>query len=640
MSEETVQKAEETVQPAEETVQKQKTTVKEVIISIACVGMCLFHLYTAVMGIFPIIIQRSVHMTFVLFLVFLIKPTKSKSKVLRALDYLLCIAATASAAHVWLSYDRFSQRIQYVSPVTLVDKIMCITMIVLVLEGIRRIAGKALPIIVIVFIIYCFTCQYLPGMLYHRKIRFNVFVENMYMGYEAMFGSAVGASATFLFLFILFGAFLEEIGSGTYFIDLANALVGRTKGGAAKAAVVSSCIFGSISGSAVANVYGTGVMTIPMMKRLKYDSTFAGAVEAVASTGGQIMPPVMGAVAFIMAELLEMPYMQVVKAALIPGLLYYVALILMVHFRAVKLNLQPMTEGFATKIYLLKNSYLLLPLLTLIVVLCMGYTAGRAVSIALVVIFVIGIATRRLTLKGIYHICLSTAKSAVTIALACCASGVIVGVLVTTGLGVAFTSIVMSIAKGFLPLALLMTAIACLILGMGVPTSAAYIITSSLCTPVLLKMGVNPTAAHLFALYFACISAITPPVAMAAYAGAHIAGADMFKTGVQACKLGITAFLMPFMFVYNPSLLMQGTVLEVLRALATCMIAGIGLSSAVEGYLFHKKIAWWMRILAFAAAILLIDQGIITDLVGLGIVALLIIWDRMGVQKPAAPANA
>ena len=513
-------------------------------------------------------------------------------------------------------------------------------MIVLVLEGIRRIAGKALPIIVIVFIIYCFTCQYLPGMLYHRKIRFNVFVENMYMGYEAMFGSAVGASATFLFLFILFGAFLEEIGSGTYFIDLANALVGRTKGGAAKAAVVSSCIFGSISGSAVANVYGTGVMTIPMMKRLKYDSTFAGAVEAVASTGGQIMPPVMGAVAFIMAELLEMPYMQVVKAALIPGLLYYVALILMVHFRAVKLNLQPMTEGFATKIYLLKNSYLLLPLLTLIVVLCMGYTAGRAVSIALVVIFVIGIATRRLTLKGIYHICLSTAKSAVTIALACCASGVIVGVLVTTGLGVAFTSIVMSIAKGFLPLALLMTAIACLILGMGVPTSAAYIITSSLCTPVLLKMGVNPTAAHLFALYFACISAITPPVAMAAYAGAHIAGADMFKTGVQACKLGITAFLMPFMFVYNPSLLMQGTVLEVLRALATCMIAGIGLSSAVEGYLFHKKIAWWMRILAFAAAILLIDQGIITDLVGLGIVALLIIWDRMGVQKPAAPANA
>ncbi len=624
----------------EETVQKQKTTVKEVIISVACIGMCLFHLYTAVMGIFPIIIQRSVHMTFVLFLVFLIKPTKAKSKVMHVLDYVLCIVATASAAHVWLSYDRFSQRIQYVSPVTLVDKIMCIAMIVLVLEGIRRIAGKALPIIVIVFIIYCFTCQYLPGLLYHRKIRFNVFIENMYMGYEAMFGSAVGASATFLFLFILFGSFLEEIGSGSYFIDLANALVGRTKGGAAKAAVVSSCIFGSISGSAVANVYGTGVMTIPMMKKLKYDSTFAGAVEAVASTGGQIMPPVMGAVAFIMAELLEMPYMEVVKAALIPGLLYYVALILMVHFRAVKLDLKPMTEGFATRQYLLKNSYLLLPLITLIVVLCMGYTAGRAVSLALVVIFIIGIVTKRLTIKGIYHICLSTAKSAVTIALACCASGVIVGVLVTTGLGVAFTSIVMSIAKGFLPFALLMTAIACLILGMGVPTSAAYIITSSLCTPVLLKMGVNPTAAHLFALYFACISAITPPVAMAAYAGAHIAGADMFKTGVQACKLGITAFLMPFMFVYNPSLLMQGTVLEVLRALATCMIAGIGLSCAVEGYLFHKRVPWWMRIFAFAAAILLIDQSLVTDLIGLGVIALLLAWDRIGYHKPAAPAQA
>ncbi len=624
----------------EESLQKQKTTVKEVIISIACIGMCLFHLYTAVMGIFPIIIQRSVHMTFVLFLVFLIKPTKAKSKVLKAFDYVLCIAATASAAHVWLSYDRFSQRIQYVSPVTTLDKVMCITMIVLVLLGIMRIAGKALPIIVIVFIAYCFTCQYLPGMLYHRKIRFNVFIENMYMGYEAMFGSAVGASATFLFLFILFGSFLEEIGSGSYFIDLANALVGRTKGGAAKAAVVSSCIFGSISGSAVANVYGTGVMTIPMMKKLKYDSTFAGAVEAVASTGGQIMPPVMGAVAFIMAELLEMPYMEVVKAALIPGLLYYVALILMVHFRAVKLDLKPMTEGFATRKYLLTNSYLLLPLITLIVVLCMGYTAGRAVSIALIVIFIIGIATKRLTIKGIYHICLSTAKSAVTIALACCASGVIVGVLVTTGLGVAFTSIVMSIAKGFLPLALLMTAIACLILGMGVPTSAAYIITSSLCTPVLLKMGVNPTAAHLFALYFACISAITPPVAMAAYAGAHIAGADMFKTGVQACKLGITAFLMPFMFVYNPCLLMQGSFLEIVRALATCMIAGIGLSCAVEGYLFHKKIPWWMRVLGFAAAILLIDERLVTDLIGLAVIVLLILWDRVGYHKPAAPAEA
>ena len=617
--------------PLSNEIENKKISFKEILISLACIGMCIFHLYTAVFGVFPITIQRSAHMTFVVFLVFMVKS--SKSKIGQIFDYIFCILATSSAAYVWLSYDRFSQRIQYVSPVTVMDKIMCCIMIAMVLEGIRRISGKALPIIVLVFVVYCFTCQYLPGMLYHRAIRFNVFVENMYMGYEAMFGSAVGASATFLFLFILFGSFLEEIGSGPYFIDLANALVGRTKGGAAKAAVVSSCIFGSISGSAVANVYGTGVMTIPMMKRLKYDSTFAGAVEAVASTGGQIMPPVMGAVAFIMAELLEVSYMQVVKAALIPGLLYYVALLLMVHFRAVRLGLQPMKDGFATNQYLLKNSYLMLPLVTLIVVLCMGYTAGRAVSVALVVIITIGIVTKRITIKGIYNICVSTAKSAIVIALACCASGVIVGVLVTTGLGVAFTGIVMSVAKGFLPLALLMTALACLVLGMGVPTSAAYIITSSLCTPVLLKMGVLPTAAHLFALYFACISAITPPVAMAAYAGAHIAGADMFKTGVQACKLGITAFLMPFMFVYNPALLMQGSPIDVIRALITCMIAGIALSSAVEGYLFHRKINVVLRAFNFAAALLLIDQGFVTDIVGLAIVGFSLLYDFKGAGK-------
>ena len=623
-----------------EQIEKKKITPKEILISIVCIGMCIFHLYTAVFGVFPLTIQRSAHMTFVVCLVYLIKP--SKSKIGQVFDYIFCILATSSAAYVWLSYDRFSQRIQYVSPVTLLDKIMCFIMMALVLEGIRRIAGKALPIIVLVFVGYAFTCQYMPGLLYHRAIRLNVFVENMYMGYEAMFGSAVGASATFLFLFILFGSFLEEIGSGPYFIDLANALVGRTKGGAAKAAVVSSCIFGSISGSAVANVYGTGVMTIPMMKRLKYDSTFAGAVEAVASTGGQIMPPVMGAVAFIMAELLEVSYMEVVKAALIPGLLYYVALLLMVHFRAVRLGLQPMKDGFATKSYLIKNVYLLLPLVVLIAVLCMGYTAGRAVSISLVVICAIGVVTKRLTPKGVFNICVSTAKSAIVIALACCASGIIVGVLVTTGLGVAFTGIVMSVAKGFLPLALLMTALACLVLGMGVPTSAAYIITSSLCTPVLLKMGVLPTAAHLFALYFACISAITPPVAMAAYAGAHLAGADMFKTGVQACKLGITAFLMPFMFVYSPALLMIGTPLEVIRSLISCMIAGIALSTAVEGYCFHRKLPAWMRIANFAAAILLIDQGLVTDIIGLAVVAISLLYDRKGKGQdiPAAPVEA
>ncbi len=614
---------------------KKKITPKEILISLVCIGMCAFHLYTAVFGVFPITIQRSVHMTFVLCLCYLVKT--SKSKVGKFFDYVFCALGTYSAAYVWLNYDRFSQRIQYVSPVTMMDKIMCFTMIILVIEGIRRIAGIPMPIIVLVFLVYTFTCQYMPGVLYHRAIKLNVFVENMYMGYEAMFGSAVGASATFLFLFILFGSFLEEIGSGPYFIDLANALVGRTKGGAAKAAVVSSCIFGSISGSAVANVYGTGVMTIPMMKSLKYEPTFAGAVEAVASTGGQIMPPVMGAVAFIMAEMLQVPYMEVVKAALIPGLLYYVALILMVHFRAVRLGLQPMKDGFATKEYLVKNVYLLLPLATLIAVLCMGYTAGRAVSISLVVCCVIGVLTRRLTIKGLYNICISTAKSTLTIALACCASGLIVGALVTTGLGVNFTGIVMSVAKGFLPLALFMTAVACLILGMGVPTSAAYIITSALCTPVLLKMGVVPTAAHLFVLYFACISAITPPVAMAAYAGASIAGAEFFKTGFLACKLGITAFLMPFMFVYNPALLMIGTPLEVVRSLISCMIAGIALSSAVEGYSFRRKLPALLRVLNFAAALLLIDQGLVTDIIGLAIMVVSLMYDRKGSGKNSVP---
>lgn len=604
------------------------------IIAVIAVAMCVFHLYTAVNGIFPTSIQRSVHLGFVMMLVFLVKPLKRRN--MRWFDYICAIVGGYSAFYVALNYDRFTTRIQLVSPITTLDTICCIVLIVLLLEGTRRATGIALPIIVCVFIAYCFAGPYLPGVLYHKPVSMFKFVEYMYMGYEGIFGSALGSSSTFLFLFILFGAFLEDVGTGEYFIHLANRLVGWSRGGPAKAAVVSSAIFGSISGSAVANVYGTGIMTIPLMKKLDYEPTFAGATEAVASTGGQILPPVMGAAAFVMAEFLGVTYLDIIKAAAIPGIMYYVALMFMVHLRAVKLDLKPMKEGFATNEYMLKNCYLMIPLIVLIAILCMGYTAFKAVYFSILTILVISILSRRLTFQKLLTIMVDGAKSAITIALACAASGIIVGVLTTTGLGVAFTSIVLHLSHGLLPLALLLTALACVILGMGVPTTAAYVIVSALCAPILTKMGVEAIAAHMFVFYFAVISAITPPVALAAYAGAHIAGADMMKTGVQATKLGISAFLMPFMFCYSPALLMQGTVTEVLSSVITCTIGSFCLAMFCEGYLF-KKIHPVFRVLCFAAALLLIDQSLLTDIAGFALVAIIILINKFcGRNAPAA----
>ncbi len=609
---------------------EKKLSFEKIIVSVICVAMCVFHLYTAVFGVFPTSIQRSVHLGFVMLLVYLIKPIKFGK--LRWLDYLFSVAGGLASFYVWLNYDRFCTRIQYVSPIEPLDVVCCFVLIILLLEGTRRTCGMALPIIVLVFIAYCFTGPYLPGVLNHRMVSISVFVENMYMAYEGIFGSALGSSATFLFLFILFGSFLESVGTGSYFIDLANRLVGWSRGGPAKAAVVSSAIFGSISGSAVANVYGTGIMTIPLMKKLDYDPVFAGATEAVASTGGQILPPVMGAAAFVMAEFLGLTYLDIIKAAAIPGVMYYIALLMMVHLRAVKQDLKPMKEGFVSNAHLLRNSYLMLPLIVLIAILVMGYTPFKAVYLSILTIVVIGILGRRLTLKAFLAIFVDGAKSAVTIALACGASGIIVGVLTTTGLGVTFTSIVLSLSNGILPLALLMTAVACIILGMGVPTTAAYVIVSALCAPILIKMGVLPIAAHMFVFYFAVISAITPPVALAAYAGAHIAGCDMMKTGIQATKLGISAFLMPFMFVYSPALLMEGSVAEILRCLVTCLIGSFGLAMAVEGYL-SGKLHIIFRVACFAAALLLIDQGLVTDIIGIGILAAVILLDWSGHRK-------
>lgn len=608
--------------------------IDTILVAVIGVLMCAFHLYTAVFGIMPTSIQRGSHLAFVMMLVYLIKPIKIPH--LRWFDYVCSVLGGISAFYVVYAYDRYSTRIQYVSPVEPIDIVMCLVLMVLLLEGTRRAAGAALPVIVLVFIAYCFAGPVLPGLLNHRAVQLNIFVENMYMGYEGIFGSALGSSATFLFLFILFGSFLEDVGTGEYFIDLANRLVGWSKGGPAKAAVVSSAIFGSISGSAVANVYGTGVMTIPLMKKLNYEPTFAGATEAVASTGGQILPPVMGAAAFVMAEFLGVTYLDVVKAAAIPGIMYYVALLLMVHLRACKKDLQPMTEGFASDSHLLKNSYLIVPLVILIATLCLGYTAFKAVYLALASILVIGVVTRRITLKILLKICVDGAKSAVTIALACAASGIIVGVLTTTGLGVAFTSIVLSVSQGILPLALLMTALACVILGMGVPTTAAYIIVSALCAPVLIKMGVVPIAAHMFVFYFAVISAITPPVALAAYAGAHLAGADMMKTGIQATKLGISAFLMPFMFVYSPALLMQGTLSEIILCCITSVIGAFALAVGVEGYLY-TKVSPVSRIICFCSALLLIDQSLITDVAGVVLLAAVILLNKRCAGKKSAP---
>ncbi|SCY93544.1 TRAP transporter permease [Alkaliphilus peptidifermentans] len=593
------------------------------LITALAIFMSIFHLYTAGMGTFLAMKQRAFHLLFVLVLGFLMYPISKKSNKTKIpfYDWIFSGAGIAVTTYILINFEGLIRRGGIPNNL---DIFMGIVAILLVLEVTRRSIGPELPIIAIVFIAYVFLGPYLPGALGHRGYSLARIVNQLYMTTEGLFGTPLGVSATFVFMFILFGSFLEITGVGQFFIDVAFAAAGHRKGGPAKAAVLASGFMGSISGSSIANTVTTGAFTIPLMKKVGYKPNFAGAVEAAASTGGQILPPVMGAAAFIMSEFTNIPYIRIVVSATVPALLYYLGVTIMVHLQASKQGLEgiPKNELPDLKKTFKMGFHLLIPLVSVVVFL-IRFSPLKAAFFSILLALVVSFfrAHTRIKFKDLLYALEDGAKKAVSVASACACAGIIVGIVTLTGLGLTFANLIVSLAGGMLLPTLFLTMIASIILGMGLPTTAKYIVLATMAAPALVELGVPLIAAHLFILYFGVIADVTPPVALAAYAGAGIAGGDSFKTGLNALKLGSAGFLIPFIFAISPTLLLiDVTFVQAVVAIATACLGIVAFASGVQGYfLTHTKI--YERIMFIIAALLLIHPNVMVDFIGLALVA-------------------
>ncbi len=594
------------------------------LIKIVCICFSLYQLYTAAFGVFPAQIQRAVHLAFAMPLIFLLYPATSKGSrsSMNPLDVVLALLGTSVGMYMVIFYGDIMLR---GGLPTFADLFFGGMAVLIVLEASRRVVGAPISIIAAVFIAYALLGPYIPGVLGHRGFALKRILSHLYLTTEGILGLPLGVSATFVYLFILFGAFLHKSGLGKFFIDLALAATGHTVGGPAKVAVLASGLFGTISGSSVANVVTTGTFTIPLMKSIGYPAHFAGAVEAAASTGGQLMPPIMGAAAFVMSEFIGVPYIKIAIAAALPAVLYYLAVALMVHMEAKRLGLKGLPKDTLpdAKKVLREGGHLLIPIFVIVYMLVSGYTPLRAAFVCIIATVVVAMMRKstRLKFSDIMEALENGARSALGVAAACACAGIIIGIVTLTGLGLKMANGIITLAGGSFFFTLVFTMIASMILGMGLPTTAKYIILASMAAPAIQKFGVPPIAAHMFILYYGIIADLTPPVALAAYAGAGIAGANAMKTGWTALRLAIAAFLIPFIFVYNPSLLMINTnVMEVIFVSATALVGAFCLAVSGVGF-WRGRLTAIERVAVFAAALLLIKPGLTTDVIGIVIVA-------------------
>ena len=608
------------------------------IISIIAVFYSLFHIYI-VFNPIPTLQARAIHVAVGLALIFLLYPIFKKSDRTKApwYDWVLALFGLATAGYIVFNYTAIVTERGGIPNTT--DLIFAVLTVVLIFEATRRVTGFILPILALLFLIYPFisSLDFMPNLLYTRPFDFGDVFGHLYTKTEGLYSTAIGASVNFIFLFILFGAFLQKSGMGLFFNDLALALAGGYKGGPAKVAVVSSGFMGSINGAAVANVVSTGAFTIPLMKKVGYGRTFAGAVEASSSIGGQILPPIMGASAFIMAETTGIKYSTIALAAAIPALLYFGAVIMQVHFRAGRNNLTGISKAALPQVstVLKERGHLLLPIVALIYMLYLNLPIGRAA------IYTIGITilvaqikkTTRMSFKDVLEALELGAKQSLSVMIACAIVGVIIGVVSLTSFGSVLASAIAALGAGSLLLTCFFTMIASLVLGMGLPSIPAYIITATMAAPALAEYGVPVLVAHMFVFYFGIFANVTPPVALAAFAGAGISGGDPMKTGFAAFKLSLAGFLVPFVFVFDPSLLLidveglamnareypLANMMDVTVVVTTTVIGIVAISAALEGY-FATNLNWLFRILIGAAAISLIIPETITDIIGLAIV--------------------
>ncbi len=580
------------------------------------VVMAVFHIY--VLTLYPIDpwILRAFHLAFVGNLVFCFYPSNRRSPLARPSvpDLVMMALGWVIVAYIILDFEDLNYRTG-VFPTTW-DTILGVLLIVILIDMTRRLMGWFLPAVALFFLFYGILGSELPGILGHRGYSFERVISVIF-SIQGVYGIPLHVSAAFAFLFILFGAFLRGSGVGDFFIQLAFSLTGTRRGGPAKAAVVSSALFGTISGSAVSNVVTTGTFTIPLMKKVGYRPVFAGAVEAVASTGGQIMPPVMGTAAFVMAEFTGIPYEKIIIAAIIPAILYFVAVYFMLDFEAITLGLKGLPRKDLPDLgeTLRRGFHLLLPLVVLVYFLVVRGTSPLMAAVfsmfSVIVISWLKAATR-MGPRKILNALSEGSSGVVEVAASCGSAGIIIGVLTLTGLGMKLVVAIIDIAGGVLFLVLILTMLVSFVLGMGMPTAPAYIICAAVAAPAIVKMGVPIMAAHLFVVYFACLSTITPPVALAAYAGAGIAGAGPIRVGFTAVRLGIAAYIIPFMFIYAPAILMIGRVDQILLAIPTALLGSYALARGVQSRGAH----WLERGLMIAAALLLIKPGIYTDLAG------------------------
>ena len=611
---------------------------KKIVAAIA-ITFSVFQLYTAIFGVLDAQLQRAIHLGFGLALAYLLYPFRrawTRDHYFHPIDIVFAVLGAATPAYLVIQYRELITRAGTVSPV---DTVVGGLGILLVIEATRRVVGLPMVTVVLAFIAYAFLGPYMPGVLAHRGLTPEQLIGHLYFTTEGIFGIPLGVSSTFIFLFILFGAYLESTGLGKFFIDLANAVAGWASGGPAKVAVLSSGLMGTVSGSSVANVVGTGSLTIPMMKKLGYNANFAGAVEAAASTGGQLMPPVMGAAAFLMAEFVGVPYIDVVKAAAIPALLYFTGVWLGVHFEAKRKKLKgiPRAELPNPLTLLKERGHLAIPLIVIVYLLVSGYTPMRAALVAIFLSILCAMlrkSTRMKPIEIVYGL-ERGAKGVLGVLVACASAGIIIGVVTKTGVGLRLASGLIDLAGGMLLPAMFFTMITAIVLGMGVPTTANYVITSTIAAPALEQMGVPVLAAHMFVFYFGIIADVTPPVALAAYAGAGISGGNALKTGVHASKLAIAAFIIPYVFVLSPVLLMvDATPLAIVSVTLTALLGMIAISSALCGFL-ADHCRPYERILLIIAGLLMIKPGGITDLVGLVLFVVILVMQYRRAKEAA-----
>lgn len=555
--------------------------------ALAAVALTLFHLYTGVFGIFTGLVQRPIHLLLALLVVFTAYPLRKKRED-RALNHvaspILVVAATLCLGYIFVSVDSIAAR---AGEATDTELVLAAFTLALVLEGTRRVVGWPLVIIAILFLIYALAGSSFPGPLAHRGYSLERTLSQLYVGLQGIFSTPLGVSANVVSLFVIFGTVLEASGAGRTLMDLATAGSGWARGGAAKPAVVGSALMGSITGTAVANVVTTGSITIPLMKRVGYKPAEAGGIEAASSTGSQLAPPVMGAAAFILADLTETPYIQVVLAAIIPTLLYYLSLFAQVHLKAVRLDLPrlPWSELPSAFEALKTGGHLLIPLALVFYFLIVGRSPIFAVTYPILLALLLA-AVRRTTRMGprrIWHALQRAGEMILPVATSTAAAGIVIGVVGLTGLGARMSSIILSLGGDSLAFVLVLTMIVSIMLGMGLPTAPAYIIAAAITAPTLVEFGVPILAAHLFVFYSAVLSAITPPLAMAAFVASGLAGAPPMAIAIHAVRYGIVAFLVPFFFVYNPVLLGQGDALAIAVALGTAAVGIMGLSAGLQG---------------------------------------------------------